>query len=87
MPKLARAVLSSAETVHQRLGAVMAGAHRDALAVEQRRDVVRVRVVEREGDHAAAILRPAEDAHALDGRQPRAARDRSAPPHAPRSPS
>ena len=48
-----------AEAVHQRLGAMMAGAHRDALAVEQRRDVVRVRPVEREADHAAAVLRAA----------------------------
>ncbi len=48
MPKLARAVLVQPEAVHQRLGAVMPGAHRDALPVEQRRDIVRVRAVERE---------------------------------------
>ena len=59
------------EPVHQRLGAVMAGAHRDALAIQQRRHVVRMRPIQRERHHAAAILRPAQDVHALDRVEPR----------------
>ena len=51
-----------AQPAHQRLGAMMAGAHRDALPVEQCRHVVRVRAFHGEGEHAAAILRRAEDA-------------------------
>ena len=43
--------------MHQRLGAMMAGADSDALAVEQRRHIVRMRLVQSESDDAAAILR------------------------------
>ena len=43
-----------AEAAHQRLRAVVAGAHADVLAVEELGDVVRVHAVDLEGDHAAA---------------------------------
>ena len=42
--------------LHQRLRAVVAGADGDALAVEQRGQVVGVDLAQREGDHAAAPL-------------------------------
>jgi hypothetical protein len=42
--------------VHQRLAAVVAGADRDALQVEDLRDVVRMDVREVEGDDARAPL-------------------------------
>ena len=70
MPKLARARAVHAEAAHQRLGAVIAGAHRDAVAVQQGRDVMRVGALHREAEHAAAVLRLAEHAQALDLRQP-----------------
>ncbi len=59
------------QPAHQRLGAMVAGAHRDALPVQQGRDVVRVRALHREADHPAAILRRADHVQARDGRQPR----------------
>ena len=46
-----------AETGHQRLGAVVPGAHRYPLAVDDRRDVARVRAAgEREGEERPLAL-------------------------------
>ena len=45
-----------AEAAHQRLGAVVAGAHAHALAAEDLGHVVRVDAVEREGDERAALV-------------------------------
>src|SRR5204863_4169253 len=44
-----------AEHPHQRLGAVVAGAHADALAAQDLRHVVRVRAVEGERDERTAL--------------------------------
>ena len=60
-----------AQLAHQRLGAVVAGADADALAVAQLGDVVGVHARQLERDHAAAPVgvRRAEDPQALDLRQ------------------
>ena len=57
-----------AEAVHEQLGAVVAGADRDAVAVEDLGDVVGVDALELEGDGADAVgaARRAEDAQAGD---------------------
>ena len=44
--KLARAVAGHAEQLHQRLGAMMPGADRDALVVQYGADVVRMHPVD-----------------------------------------
>ena len=54
----------------QRLGAVPARAHRDAGAIQQGRQVMRMRIVEGEGEDAATILRAAEQAEPVDIGQP-----------------
>ena len=51
----ARVVALVPEPAHQRLGAVVAGAHADALAAEDLADVVRVRALEHERDQRAAV--------------------------------
>ena len=69
------AARGDAEPAHQRLRAVVAGAHADALAAEDLGDVVRVHAVEGERAHGAAVrevARPVERqvghlAQALDG--------------------
>ena len=48
-----------AEPLHQRLGAVVAGADRDAVAVEDLGDVVGVDALELEGDRAERARRRA----------------------------
>ena len=48
---------ADAEHPHERLGAVVAGAHAHAVLVEHLGDVVRVDVVEGEREHAAALGR------------------------------
>ena len=45
-----------AQPAHQRLCAVMTGAHADVLAVDELGDVVRVHALDRERDHSAALL-------------------------------
>ena len=50
-----------AEPLHQRLRAVVAGAHRDARAVDDGRDVVRVQPVDAERDDGALARRRAVD--------------------------
>ena len=67
--KEARAVLGDTEAAHQRLGAMVAGADGNALAVQQRGDVVSVDAVHGEGDDAAPVLGGAENAQALDAGQ------------------
>ena len=47
-----------AEPVHQHLGAVVAGADRDAVAVEDLGDVMGVDALELEGDRADPVRRP-----------------------------
>ena len=47
------------EALHQRLRAVVPGAHADGVAIEDLSDVVGVHVVEGEGDDAAAVRRVA----------------------------
>ena len=59
-----------AEALHHRLRAVVPGAHGDALAVEDRADVVRVDALEHEGEHARLLARRADEAQA---RAPRTA--------------
>ena len=60
-----------AEPVVQRLRAVVAGADRDALLVEQLGDVVRMRLRRREAHDAGLVLgRRAEDPQAVDLLQP-----------------
>ena len=51
----ARVVALVPEPAHQRLGAVMAGAHADPLAAEDLADVVRVCALELERDQGAAV--------------------------------
>ena len=60
----ARVEAGDAEAAHQRLRAVVAGAHADALAAEDLGDVVRVDAVEREAtpaSRAASASRRAVD--------------------------
>ncbi len=52
---------------HHRLGAVVAGADRDALRVEDGADVVGVDAVHDEGQHRGLALRRADQAHPGDG--------------------
>src|SRR5215207_252438 len=52
------------EPVHQRLAAMMTGAHRNVLLVQDGRHVVRVDIAERQGDDARAVLRIARTIHA-----------------------
>ena len=61
-----------AEALHQRLGAVVAGADGDAVAVEDLGDVVGVDALELEGDGAAAVV-AARAARRRAGRGPRRA--------------
>ena len=56
--KLARAVAGTPSIVHQRLGAMMAGADRDALVVQYGADVVRMHPLDREADDPGAVLGP-----------------------------
>ena len=51
----ARVVEPSVEAAHQRLGAMVAGAHADALAAEDLADVVRVGALDRERGERAAV--------------------------------
>ena len=53
-----------AEALHQRLRAMGAGAHRDARAVDDGRNVVGMQPLHREGDDRALVLGAAEDAAA-----------------------
>ena len=73
MPKLARAVLVQPEPAHQRLGAMLAGAHGDAVAVQQGGDVMRVRALHGEADNAATILRRADHAQTFHADKPASA--------------
>jgi hypothetical protein len=52
------------ETLHHRLRAVVAGADRHAVVVEQRTDVVRMHALHREGQHRGLFLGSADQAHA-----------------------
>ena len=79
----ARTVLSSAEAPEDRLRAVVAGAHRDALLVERGADVLGAEAVEHERQHAGLVGRRADHAQARDAAaaarsRTRAARARSA---------
>src|SRR5919205_1038206 len=58
-----------AEVLHDGLRAVVAGADGDALLVEDGAHVVRVHLVDDEGQHARLLARGADDAHALDRRE------------------
>ena len=51
----ARAVAGTPKNVHHRHGAVVAGAHRDALGVEDRAEVVRVHALMRERQHRGLV--------------------------------
>src|SRR5207302_4228849 len=55
------------ESFHHRLGAVMTGANGDAFLIQNRADVVRVNVVNHEGQHAQLFTRGTDDAYAFDG--------------------
>src|SRR5947209_5766308 len=56
-----------AEVLHDGLGAVVSGAYGDALLIEYRSNVVRMNVVNDEGEHARLLARVADDADAFDG--------------------
>ena len=58
-----------AVAVHDRLGAVVARANRDPLAVEHGADVVRVNAVENEGENASLVARRADDPEPRDRRE------------------
>src|SRR5437763_378748 len=55
------------EEIHHGLGAVMAGADGNALAVEQRADIVRVYAFHDEGENARLLARGADQAQAGNG--------------------
>ena len=55
------------ETAQNRLRTVMAGAHRDPLAVKRFADVLGPAAVDDEGHDACALARRADEAHAADG--------------------
>src|SRR2546425_8928097 len=58
-----------AEPAHQRLGAVVAGPNTDAVAVQDRRQVVRMNVAVRERHDAGTVVARSIDRDALDLRQ------------------
>src|SRR3546814_9750434 len=60
---------ADAEPLQQRMRAVLAGADRHALDVEQGGQVVRVRALDQERDHRGLAGRGAVDAQAFDLRQ------------------
>ena len=62
-------VAAEAELVEQRLGAMMPGAHRDMMAVEHGRHIVRVDAFEIEGQDAEPALPGADEVAARDARQ------------------
>ena len=68
--KLARAVAGTPSTLHQRLGAMVAGADRDARIVQYGGDVVRMHPVDVEADDPGAVL-GAVQGHAADARAAR----------------
>src|SRR6201988_2947587 len=59
-----------AQPPHQRLRAVMTRANTDAVAVENRREIVRMHVAVREWNHSGAMLARAVHIHAFDLRKP-----------------